>query len=151
MRGILALVFKQMLWARSLIGCLWDFILIGWERFKLPCPTTILSITDISCGSSWKRIYTIPEFENLTPSRVVYYSLSIAICTSSCVSSIERRWDKSKKVYPGQIFEDMRQTRVPTGRPLSKLIPDAVCFSLVISQKSLFRKTLTFDNKKWPR
>ena len=146
MRGIVALFFKQMLWARSLIGCLWDFILIGWERvLKLG-----QKISQIPCGSSWNRIYTIPEFENLTPSRVVYYSLSIAICTSSCVSSIERRWDKSKKVYPGQIFGDMRQTRVPTGRPLSKLIPDAVCFSLVISQKFLFRKTLTFDNKKWP-
>ena len=46
---------------------------------------------------SRKRIYTISEF---APSRVVYYSLSIAICTSSCVSSIERRLDKSKKVYP---------------------------------------------------
>ena len=51
-------------------------------------------LSEICCGFSWKRIYTISEF---APSRVVYYSLSIAICTSSCVSSIERRLDKSKK------------------------------------------------------
>lgn len=73
-------------------------ILAHWSFNQSNCLyryQTGINLKNLKAWKFWKKY--LYNSRTSTPSRVVYYSLSIAICTSSCVSSIERRLDKSKK------------------------------------------------------